>query len=275
MSEPSFQHHAERARRGQWEVHTLPWDEPLNLSSGSKREQTLSKLDLLDVVTSLYHLKLGARGRLGRQLVRWWGPDEALLSCMEWHDADEQRHVQVLRRLLSLVSSKGEQVSRNDRPLDPSPLWRVAADGKGAADQALLHTLIDEAVMRTLFSRVATDNRIPLVRAVFDAAAQDEARHVDYLTAMAILRFEGEPPHRLVKLHASAVWHVGRLLAALRPYLASFAGATHSSQDQIASAMFGAASNALSDLGEGWKTAPLMRLVHRADSSPWMLWILR
>lgn len=275
MGEPSFQHHAERARRGQWEVDDFPWDEPLSLSSGSKREQTLSKLDLLDVMTSLYHLQLGARGRLGRQLVSWWGPDEALLSCMEWHDADEQRHVHVLRRLLSLVSSKGESVSRNDRPLDPSPLWRVARSGTGSADEALLHTLIDEAVSRTLFSRMATDNRIPLVRAVFDACAKDEARHVEYLTAMARLRFEGEPPHRLVKLHASAVWHVGRLLSAVRPYLASYAGATHSAQDQIASAMFGAASGALSALGDGWKTAPLMRLVHGADSSPWMLWILR
>lgn len=272
-----FESHADRARRGQWLVKDMPWDEPLRLCGENKREQTLCKLNMVDVVTAMYHLQLGARGRLGRHMVQWWEQDDAMLSCMEWHDADEQRHVQVLRRLLAAVSSKGETVTRNDRPLHPKPLWEVTRgpSERLGPDRLLLHMLIDEAVSRALFAIVARDSHVPLVRAVFDACAQDDGRHVDYLTSMAALRYEGVPSYVMVGLHASAVWHVSRLQGALRPYLSAFAGVTHSSQDRIVTTLFGAASRALGELGEGWKSAPLVKLVHGADHSPWMLWVLR
>lgn len=272
-----FESHADRARRGQWQASEMPWDEPVRLCGESKREQTLCKLDMLDVVTAMYHLQLGARGRLGRHMVRWWEQDDSMLSCMEWHDADEQRHVQVLRRLLRLIASKGEAVTRKNRPLDPKPLWEVTRGPteRLGADRLLLHMLIDESVSRALFAMVASESHVPLVRAVFDACAQDDARHVEYLTSMAAVRFDGVQPYLLAGLHASAVWHVSKLQGALRPYLSAFAGAAHTSQDRVVSTLFGAASRSLGDLGDGWKRAPLMRLVHEADHSPWLLWALR
>ncbi|MBI5534637.1 MAG: hypothetical protein HY898_18065 [Deltaproteobacteria bacterium] len=272
-----FEGHAERARRGQWQIEDLPWDEPIRFCGTSKRDQILCKLDTVDLAGVMYHLQLGARMRMGDHLLRSWNHDRALLECLEWHDGDEHRHVRVLRRLIDALQSKGETPARNDRPLSPDRLWRVAYSSRErlSDDRVLLNMLIDEAVSRTLFGMVAGSSGIPLVRATFDACSQDDVRHVEYLTLMAARRFESLGSYELAFLHGAAVLHTARLQSALRPYIGSFAGASRQSAEAVVTAVFGAASRVLSDLGANWKQSPVMRLVHSADRSPWLLWLLR
>jgi hypothetical protein len=277
MSGQLYESHAERARRGQWEIDDLPWDEPIRFCGSSKREQLLCKLDNVDLTNVMYHLQLGARMRMGDHMLRTWRNEPALLDCLEWHDIDEQRHVRVLRRLLTKLSGKGDAVARNDRPTSPASLWSATYSSreKLGADRMLLHLLIDEAVSRTLFNNVAARSRIPLVRAVFAACAQDDVRHVEYLTVLAKDRFDKLSLLESAALHAAAVLHLAKLQSAFRPYVGSFAHGVNGSADSVVSAVFGATSRVLSDLGPGWQRSPLMRIVHAADRSAWMLWLLR
>jgi hypothetical protein len=277
MSGQLFECHAERARRGQWTIEDLPWDEPIHFTGSSKREQMLCKFDTLDLASALYHLQLGARVRLGDHAVRSWNKDNALLECLEWHDADEQRHVCALRRLIHLLESKGETIARNNRPLSPDSLWRVTYSSKErlSDDRVLLNMLIDEAACRTLFGLIASSSGIPLVRAAFDACAQDDIRHVEYLSAMAVRRFNAIAQHEVAVLHGAAVLHTARLQSALRPFVGSFASVSRSSAEAVVSAVFGTTSRVLCDLGPSWRQSPVMRLVHTADRSPWLLWLLR
>lgn len=277
MSGQLYGSHAERAKRGQWEIGDLPWDEPIRFCGSSKREQMLCKLDTVDLTGVMYHLQLGARMRIGDHMLRTWCEDPALLDCIEWHDVDEQRHVCALRRLLSLLTSKGDTVQRNDRPRSQQKLWQVVYSSRErlGADRMLLHLLIDEAVFRTLFNDVGSKSRIPLVRATFEACAQDDVRHVEYLTVLAKERFGKLSAYELAPLHGAAVLHIARLQGALRPYVGSFSGCGRGTAQSVVSSVFGAASRVLSDLGPAWQDSPLMRVVHAADRSAWMLWLLR
>jgi hypothetical protein len=277
MSGPLFESHAERARRGQWGIEDLPWDEPIRFPGASKREQMLCKLDTVDLANAMYHLQLGARMRMGDHLLRSWRHDPALLECMEWHDLDEQRHVRALRRLVDALSHRGESPARRGRPLSPERLWRVVYSSRErlSDERLLLHLLIDEAVSRTLFNLVASQSHMPLVRATFEACAQDDVRHVEYLSSMVDERFGSLGHREMALLHGAAVLHIARLQSALRPYVGSFAGGANSSAETIVTSIFGAASRVLDGLGPSWKNSTVMRLVHTADRSPWLLWLLR
>jgi hypothetical protein len=277
MTGQLFESHAERARRGQWELEELPWDEPIHFCGASRRERLLCKLDTVDMVHVMYHLQLGARMRLGDYQVRAWRQDRDLLACVEWHDTDEQRHVRVLRKLIGTLTAKGESLERNDRPSSPEHIWKVAYSSRDRMndERVLLHMLIDEAACRTLFAEVAARSRIPLVRAAFAACAQDDLRHGEYLTVLARERFEHLSSYALARLRASALMHVARLQSALRPHIPSFSGCGRGTPESVVAGVFAAASRALSELGPDWQRSALMRVVHVADRGPWMLWLLR
>ncbi len=47
MGSQRFSERAEEARRAQWRLNDLPWDERIRLAGDSRRERLLAKLDLL------------------------------------------------------------------------------------------------------------------------------------------------------------------------------------------------------------------------------------
>jgi hypothetical protein len=277
MVDDVFRGHAERARRGQWNLEELPWDEPIELCGASKRERLMCKLDMIELANAMYHFQLGARIRMGDQLVRAWPPAEHLADCMEWHDLDEQRHVRGLRKLLARLAASGDPVPPRNEHQDPARLWSVTYSSRERldADRVLMNMLVDESVAQALFELVAKLGHVPLVRALFDACAQDDARHFGYLVDLARQRFDARAPRLLPVLQARVVAHVANLQSAFRPHLGAFAGASHSSRENVASGIFRAASRALGDIGPEWQRGAVTRLVHSADRSPWLVWLLR
>lgn len=277
MAKQLFADHAERGQRGQWQLEDLPWDEPVEFCGESAREKALNKLDLLEVAQSLYHFQLGARIRMGDHLVRSWLDDEPLAECLEWHDLDDQRHIRGLRRLMVTLRNAGPDISRNATKIDPRRMWQVShgAPSRPDDDRLLLRLLVDEFVCRALFGQVGRRSHVPLVKALFNACAQDDERHVGYLSDLHRSRSAASGTLGRTLQQASTVAHVARVQNAFRPYLRSFAGATHSSHDDVAIEIFRAISQGLSATGPAWERSPLARLIHTADRSPWLLWLLR
>lgn len=277
MGMDAFVEHAERARHGQWAVDELPWDEPLEFCGANLREQTICKLDMLDVAEAMYHLELGARVRMGDFMLRSWSADAARTECVEWHDADEQRHVRVLRRLIDRLTDAGEPVPARTHKASPKRMWRVACSSRDrlSNDTMLLNMLVDEAVCKTLYEALARRSHIPLIRATYAACAADEDRHMQYLLALCRARLREHNGLAASAMQARVVAHVAQVQSAFRPYLGSFAGACHSTPESVASEIFRAVSHVLSDLGPKWQRSPVTRLVHTADRSPWLIWLLR
>ena len=277
MGEVVFRAHADRARRGQWKLEELPWDEPIKFDGSSKRERVISGLDILDLSGVLYHFLLGSRLRMGHHVLHSWSEDESLQVCLEFHDVDEQRHVQAFRQLIALLHKTSHGMVGNGEAASHVRLWRVTYPSRGRldADRMLVDLLVDEAVTRTLLLMIANSSHVPLVRAVFEACARDDVRHVEYLTTMAQARLEALSAARVAALQAHTVVHVGQVQSALRRHFRSFASVANSSTDQVASEIFGAASRAIGELGSSWRSSPLARMIHGADRSPWILWLLR
>lgn len=277
MARELFAEHAERGRRGQWRLEELPWDEPVAFCGASERERTINKLDIIDAAQAMYHYQLGARIRMGDFISRPWSAEEAMAECLEWHDIDEQRHLRGLRRLVVTVRAAGNSVGVVSDKTDPRRMWRVAQTGPLRLDdqRLLLNLLVDEVVAKTLYDAVGKRCHLPLARALFQSCGQDEERHIEYL--MALYRARGPSAGALdaTRLQAGAVAHVARIQSAFRPYFRSFAGITHDTSEGVATEIFRAISRTLSSLGPAWERYPLARLIHTADRSPWLLWILR
>ncbi|MCU0694850.1 MAG: hypothetical protein MUF54_26045 [Polyangiaceae bacterium] len=274
MGNGLFSEHADRARRGQWRIPDLPWDEPVRYCGESRRERTICKLDMLEVSEAMYHFQLGARARMGDYMVLSWDRDSAFLECLEWHDTDEIRHLRGLRRLIEALRQSGDDLPAAKKKPPPSHLWNVARSSPDSWDTnaLLVDLLVDEAASRALYAAVARRSHVPLVRAVFAACGEDDMRHEEYMLTFLRARLAHR---RLLTLQMRAVAHVALLQSAYRPYYASFAGATHSTRESVAIELFRAASRVLGELGPAWKKLPPARVLHAADRSPWLLWLLR
>jgi hypothetical protein len=277
MTKEWFAEHAERGRRGQWRLEELPWDEPVEFCGASEREKTINKLDLIDVAQAMYHFQLGARIRMGDHISRAWSDEEALAECLEWHDIDEQRHLRGLRRLMITLRSAGNAVGMNNNKVDPRRMWRVAQTSPLKLDdeRLLMNLLVDEVVAHTLFDAVGRRCHVALARALFQSCADDERRHIDYLLALHRMRGIHGGLLDITRLQAGSVAHIARVQGAFRPYLRAFAGATHDTPEGVATEIFRSVSQVLSGLGPAWDRYPLARLIHTADRSPWLLWVLR
>lgn len=269
---------AEQARRGQWRLGDLPWDEPVKFSGSSRRERLLCKLDLVDAGEALYHFKLGARKRMAELHTRAWTEDHRMAPCVEWMDADELRQLQSLRRLLEAVRSADAEGPEAKRRASPRRMWRVSRSsrpGRTALPPLAVRMLVDEAAAHTLFRTLARDSHVPLVRAVTSLCAEDDDRHRHLLKSLIRDEIEEASPAQTVALQGIAIAHIARLQSALRPYFRSFASVTHSTTANVASEIFRAIAESLGDLGPAWVRYPTARIVHGADRSPWMLWLLR
>lgn len=277
MGNELFSEHAERARRCQWHLRDLPWDEPIAFCGSTRRERTICKLDMLDVTEALYHFQLGARTRMGQHMISAWTGDDGLAECVEWHDIDENRHLRALRRLTGRLKVSGDPLTTRKQTSSPAKMWGIGRNGNGAAlsEHSIVNLLIDEAVTGSLFGSVSRRSHVPLVRAVCGACADDDHRHGEYLVALLRTRLEGTHPARVMAIQTKAVRHVARLQGAFRPYLRAFAGATHSDTASVATELFRSISKVLGELGPAWNKYPPARLVHTADRSPWLLWLLR
>ncbi len=277
MATEMFAEHAERGRRGQWRLEEMPWDEPIEFCGSTEREKTLNKLDLIDGAQAMYHFQLGARIRMGDYISRAWSSEEALAECLEWHDIDEQRHLRGLRRLTVTLEAAGNDVRVINNKTDPRRMWRVSQTGplRLDDDRLLLNLLVDEVVSKTLYEAVGRRCHLPLARALFQSCAQDEERHVEYVLALHRSRGVSHRALETTRLQAGAVAHVARIQGAFRPYFRAFAGITHDTTEAVATEIFRSISKVLSTLGPGWEGYPLARLIHTADRSPWLLWILR
>lgn len=278
MGKMLFSHHADQALRGQWRLNDLPWDEPVRLGGASRRERLLCKLDLLDICEAMYHFKLGARARMGELHVRAWSEENQLSECLEWLDADELRHLTALRKLHAALRQAEKESPDGQRRPAPSRMWKAhkcPRQRKLGAPTLALRTLVDEAITKTLFRSVARGNHVPLVRAVFGSCERDDERHVAMLTDMLVPWVADMNPVLVVALQGEVIAHVARLQAAFRPYFRPFASVTGSTTESIASELFRSVSQAVTGLGPAWVRYPTARIVHTADRSPWMLWLLR
>jgi hypothetical protein len=277
MIDEMFAGHAQRALRGQWKLEDLPWDEPLEYSGTTKRDRVICRLDTLDLTDALYHFLLGSRARMGDHVLRSWSEQESLKACVELHDGDQLRHVQGFRRLVGLLRKSDAATTPNGAPVQYARLWRATHLPRlgGDLDRMLIEMLVDEAVTRTLLLMVAGSSHVPLVRALFDTCAQDDVRHVDYLAALVRKRVEGLSGAQTAALQARTVVHVARLQSAFRPHFRSFASVSSCATDQVATEIFGAASRVIGDIGPSWQSSLIARLIHGADRSPWLLWLVR
>ncbi len=257
----------------------MPWDEPVKLPGGSRRERLLAKLDLIEACEAVYHLKLGARTRMGALFLRGWGNDGAVVDCLEWLDTDELRHLRSLRQLRHAVHTAEQDGPETERRADPSRMWSVGRcpprGTPSGLDALALRALVDEAATQCLLSTMSRQTRVPLARAVFSSCARDDSRHVSLLGALAAQSMEGTGPMHVLRMQGLVIGHVARLQNALRPYFPSFAAVTGGTIENVASELFRSVSQAVGDLGPAWVRYPTARVVHAADRSPWMLWLLR
>jgi hypothetical protein len=256
----------------------LPWDEPVKLPGGSRRERLLAKLDLIEACEAVYHLKLGARTRMGALFLRAWRDDSAVVDCLEWLDADELRHLRCLRQLEHAIRSAEQDGPETERRAEPARMWSVGRCPAGAPaelDALALRALVDEAATQCLLLSMSRQTRVPLARAVFSSCARDDGRHAALLGAIATQALEGTGPVHVVRMQGLVIRHVARLQSALRPYFPSFAAVTGGTIENVASELFRAVSQVVGELGPAWVRYPTARVVHAADRSPWMLWLLR
>lgn len=278
MGTDRFTQRAVEARRGQWRLPDLPWDEPVKLAGASRRERMLCKFDLLDACDAIYHLKLGARKRMGEMFMRAWNDEEPLLESLEWLDTDELRHLRALRRLEGALRTAGREEPDNEHRTDPTRMWRVARCPRNrptSVETLALRMLVDESAGQCLLLAMSRQTRVPLARAVFAACAEDDGRHADLMSGLVLRATEQSSPVRVVAMQSILIAHVARLQSALRPYFRSFAGVTGGTTESIATDVFHAISHSVGKLGTAWTRYPTARVVHAADRSPWMLWLLR
>lgn len=269
---------AEHARRGQWRLPDLPWDEPVKFAGSTRRERLLCKFDLLDASEALYHFKLGARRRMGELYLRAWTEHDQLTECLEWLDTDELRQLKALRRLHKALFAAGQDGPDGKRRASPERMWSVSKCPRGMpmdVESLALRLLVDEAVTHNLFRSMARQSHVPLARAVFNVCARDDERHGQLMKAMLGEGLVKANPVRVVALQGVVIAYVARLQNAFRPYFRSYASVTGTTTENVASDIFRAISGAVGDLGPAWVRYPTARIVHSADRSPWMLWLLR
>ena len=215
-----YENLAEQARRGQWRLRDLPWDEPLRFSGSNRRERLLHKLDLLDAGEALYHFTLGTRKRMAELHLRAWTDDHRTASCLEWMDADELRHLQALRRLLETLHAAEREAPEAKRRANPRRMWRVSlAPRTGGSTLAPLaiRMLVDEAAGHALFRTLARESHVPLVRAISAVCAEDDIRHRRLLQSLIRDDLDGNHPVRTIGLQGVAIAHIARLQSAFRP----------------------------------------------------------
>ncbi|HQK16917.1 MAG TPA: hypothetical protein PLJ27_05655 [Polyangiaceae bacterium] len=278
MGSQRFSERAEEARRAQWRLNDLPWDERIRLAGDSRRERLLAKLDLLGACEALYHLKLGARSRAGTLYFHTWKQDDPIIECLEWLDTDELRHLRTLRRLIQTVHSSEQEDIEAKPHADPTRMWRVGRNPRGgpsSLEAEELRALVDEATTRCLLSTISRQSRVPIVRAAFSSCARDDGRHIAFLSDLAKLSLNHDDTMHVVRMQGVVLRHIARIQSSLRPYFRVFAAVTDATIDNVASEVFRAVSAVVADLGTPWVRYPTARVIHEADRSPWMLWLLR